>query len=103
MFRLREHVRRMLDSARIYRMENIGFSAEQLAEAMLELVRINQMESCYVRPIVMRGYGEMGVNGMKNPIDVFIACWAWGKYLGEEALAEGGDVLAVQLPAEKPG
>jgi branched-chain amino acid aminotransferase len=82
----------MLDSAKIYRMENIGFTAEQLAEAMLELVRINQMESCYVRPIVMRGYGEMGVNGMKNPIDVFIACWAWGKYLGEEALAEGVDV-----------
>ncbi len=91
-FRLREHVRRMLDSAKIYRMENIGYSADQLAEAMLELVRVNQMDSCYLRPIVMRGYGEMGVNGMKNPIDVFIACWTWGQYLGEEALAEGVDV-----------
>ena len=73
-------------------MDNIGYSAGQLADAVLELVRVNKMESCYLRPIVMRGYGEMGVNGAKNPIDVFIACWTWGKYLGDEALAEGVDV-----------
>jgi branched-chain amino acid aminotransferase len=91
-FRLREHVRRMVDSARIYRMENLGFSADQLAGAMIELVRVNRMDGCYIRPIVMRGYGEMGVNPLKNPIDVYIACWEWGKYLGEEALAEGVDV-----------
>jgi branched-chain amino acid aminotransferase len=82
----------MLDSAKVYRMENVGFSADQLADAMLELVRVNNLDSCYVRPIVMRGYGEMGVNGLKNPIDVFIACWSWGQYLGAEALAEGVDV-----------
>jgi branched-chain amino acid aminotransferase len=91
-FRLREHVRRMLDSAKVYRMENLGYSAGQLAEAMLELVRVNRMDSCYIRPIVIRGYGEMGVNPLKNPIDVYIACWSWGKYLGDEALAEGVDV-----------
>ena len=91
-FRLPEHIRRMLDSARIYRMENIGYSAGELAEAMLELVRVNRMDSCYIRPIVIRGYGEMGVNPLKNPVDVYIACWSWGKYLGEEALAEGVDV-----------
>jgi branched-chain amino acid aminotransferase len=91
-FRLREHVRRMMDSAKIYRIENLGFTADQLAEAMLEVVRVNRMEACYIRPIVLRGYGEVGVNGMKNPIDVYVACWAWGKYLGEEALAEGVDV-----------
>jgi branched-chain amino acid aminotransferase len=91
-FRLREHVRRMVDSARIYRMENVGYSAEQLAEAMLELVRVNKMEACYLRPIVMRGYGDMGVNPLKNPIDVYIACWSWGQYLGAEALSEGVDV-----------
>ena len=91
-FRLREHIRRMLDSAKIYRMDNLGFSAEELADAMLELVRVNKMDACYLRPIVLRGYGEIGVNGMKNPIDVYIACWEWGKYLGEEALAEGVDV-----------
>jgi len=91
-FRLREHVRRMLDSAKIYRMEHIGYSAEQLAEAMLELVRVNKMEACYLRPIAMRGYGDIGVNPLKNPIDVYIACWNWGKYLGDEALSEGVDV-----------
>jgi branched-chain amino acid aminotransferase len=91
-FRLREHIRRLLDSGKIYRMENIGFTADQLAEGMLELVRVNKMDSAYVKPIVMRGYGEVGVNALKNPIDVYIACWNWGKYLGEEALAEGVDV-----------
>jgi len=91
-FRLREHVRRLFDSAKIYRMEDIGFTQDQVAEAMLELVRVNQMSSCYFRPIVLRGYGEVGVNGVKNPIDVYIACWDWGKYLGDEALAEGVDV-----------
>jgi branched-chain amino acid aminotransferase len=91
-FRLREHVRRMLDSAKIYRMENIGFTAGQLGDAMLELVRVNQMDACYIRPVAFRGYGDIGVNGMKNPVEVYIACWNWGKYLGEEALAEGVDV-----------
>jgi len=91
-FRLREHVRRMIDSAKIYRMENLGFSPDELAEAMLELVRVNHMDACYIRPIVLRGYGEVGVNPLRNPIDIYIACWEWGKYLGEEALAEGVDV-----------
>jgi branched-chain amino acid aminotransferase len=91
-FRLRDHVRRMMDSAKIYRMDIEAFSAEQLGEAMLEVVRVNKMDSCYIRPIAFRGYGEMGVNGMKNPIDVYIGCWNWGKYLGDEALAEGVDV-----------
>jgi len=91
-FRLREHIRRMIDSAKIYRIENLGYSADQLAEAMLELVRVNRMDSAYIRPIAIRSYGDIGVNGMHNPIDVYIACWNWGKYLGEEALAEGVDV-----------
>jgi branched-chain amino acid aminotransferase len=90
-FRLREHVRRMLDSAKIYRM-NLGYEAAQLGDAMLELVRVNKMDSCYIRPVAFRGYGEIGVNGLKNPIDVYLACWEWGKYLGEDALAEGVDV-----------
>ncbi len=91
-FRLRDHVRRMVDSAKVYRMEEYGFTREQLAEAMLELVRVNEMDSCYIRPIILRGYGEIGVNPLRNPIDVYIACWVWGKYLGDEALAEGVDV-----------
>jgi branched-chain amino acid aminotransferase len=91
-FRLREHIRRLFDSAKIYRVENIGFSAAELADAMLELVRVNQMDSCYIKPMVIRGYGDVGVNGANNPIEVYLACWNWGKYLGEDALANGVDV-----------
>jgi branched-chain amino acid aminotransferase len=91
-FRLREHVRRMVDSAKIYRMDNFHFTSEELAAAILELVSVNKLRSCYIRPIVLRGYGEMGVNGTRNPVDICLACWEWGKYLGEEALAEGVDV-----------
>jgi branched-chain amino acid aminotransferase len=90
-FRLQEHVRRMLDSLKIYRMET-RYSAAELAEAMQELVRVNDLEACYIRPIAIRAYGDIGVNGLNNPIDVYLACWVWGKYLGEEALAEGVDV-----------
>jgi branched-chain amino acid aminotransferase len=90
-FRLRDHIRRMEDSSKIYRMP-IPFSTDELAQAMIELVRVNRLASCYIRPIVMRGYGEMGVHAGKNPVEVFVACWEWGKYLGEEALAAGVDV-----------
>jgi branched-chain amino acid aminotransferase len=90
-FRLRDHVRRLADSAKIYRMD-LGYTREELAEAMQELVRVNDMESCYIRPIAIRAYGDMGVNPLNNPVDVYLACWLWGKYLGEEALAGGVDV-----------
>ena len=86
-FRLREHVRRMIDSARIYRME-IPFSIDVLCDVMTNLVSVNRLDSCYIRPIALRGYGEMGVLGINNPIDVFVACWEWGKYLGDEAMAK---------------
>lgn len=91
-FRLKEHVRRMFDSAKIYRMDMSAFTHEQVSEAMLDLVRVNQMKSCYFRPIVLRGYGQIGVNGQGNPIDMYIACWEWGKYLGEDAITQGVDV-----------
>lgn len=90
-FRLREHTRRLLDSAKIYRMP-IPFSLEELIEAQVELVRVNRLRSCYIRPIVLRGYGTMGVMPTGNPTEVFLACWEWGKYLGEEAMTEGVDV-----------
>lgn len=90
-FRLREHMRRMIDSARIYRME-IPFDLDQLCEAALELVAQNHIASCYIRPIVLRGYGTMGVHGGSNPVETYMACWEWGKYLGDEALASGVDV-----------
>jgi branched-chain amino acid aminotransferase len=91
-FRLPEHVRRMVDSAKIYRMDKFAFSQQELAAAILDLVSVNHLSSCYIRPIVLRGYGEMGVNGQKNPVDVYLACWEWGKYLGDGAMADGVDV-----------
>ncbi len=91
-FRLPEHVRRMVDSAKIYRMDTSAFTREQLTQAILELVSINGLPSCYIRPLALRGYGEIGVNGVKNPVEIYIACWEWGKYLGDEALADGVDV-----------
>jgi len=91
-FRLREHVRRLHDSAKIYRVE-IPFSQDELCAAMLELVSVNKLESCYLRPLVIRGYGNMGVMPTKdNPIETYIAAWEWGKYLGEAAIENGVDV-----------
>lgn len=90
-FRLRDHTRRLLDSAKIYRIE-VPFSLEELYDAQVELVRVNGLRSCYIRPIVLRGYGDVGVHGVKNPTEVYLACWSWGQYLGEEALAQGVDV-----------
>lgn len=91
-FRLREHMRRLLESARIYRIDNVGFSVDELSQAALDLVAVNKLKSCYIRPIVLRGYGEIGVLGWKNPVETYLACWEWGKYLGDEALAQGVDV-----------
>ncbi len=91
-FRLREHMRRLLDSAKIYRMDAVPFTVDDLCKAALELVSVNKLDSCYIRPILLRGYGEVGVLPLNNPIDIYLACWSWGKYLGEEALAQGVDV-----------
>jgi branched-chain amino acid aminotransferase len=91
-FRLREHVRRLIESAKIYRILDVGFSLEELSNAMIDVVAVNRMRSCYIRPIVLRGYGDIGVMPRNNPIDVYVACWEWGKYLGPEALASGVDV-----------
>jgi len=90
-FRVSEHLRRLHDSAKIYRIE-LKYSIDQLADAMAELVRVNRMDSCYFRPLVLRGYGDVGVLPAQNPTETYIACWEWGKYLGEEALAKGVDV-----------
>ncbi len=91
-FRLPEHVRRMFDSAKIYRMDNIGFSQEEFAQACKDVTTINGLASCYIRPIVFRGFGDVGVRSLDNPIECYIACWEWGRYLGAEALERGVDV-----------
>jgi len=90
-FRVRDHVRRLFDSAKIYRIE-VKYTPDQLVDAMVELVRLNGLESCYIRPIVLRGYGDVGVLPVNVPTEVYLACWEWGKYLGEEGLSKGVDV-----------
>jgi branched-chain amino acid aminotransferase len=91
-FRINEHIRRMFDSAKIYRMDLPRFSPAELVDACREIVRVNKLKSCYVRPVAFRGYGEMGVLSLSNPIEIFICCWEWGKYLGAEANEQGVDV-----------
>jgi branched-chain amino acid aminotransferase len=90
-FRLKEHTDRLVNSCKIYRME-LDYSREQLAQALVELVRVNGVKHCYLRPVIFRGYGEAGVNPLKNPIEIYLLAWQWGKYLGAEALAQGVDV-----------
>ena len=90
-FRLRDHMQRLLHSGHIYRMDS-PFSLDQLCAAAIDVVRDNRMSSCYIRPIMLRGYGDVGVSPLKNPLDVYVACWEWGAYLGPEALDAGVDV-----------
>ncbi len=89
-FRLREHLTRLVNSVKIYRME-LDYSVDQLIEASRELVVRNTVESCYIRPMVVRGYGAAGMVPFESPIDVYIPCWPWGAYLGEDALEKGVD------------
>lgn len=91
-FRLPEHVRRMFDSAKIYRMTDLGFSEEEITQACKSVITVNGLSSCYIRPIAFRGFGDVGVRALENPIEFYIACWEWGRYLGAEALEEGVDV-----------
>lgn len=94
-FRLTEHMQRLLNSAKVYRMD-IKYNREELCQAAVELVRGGGMEECYIRPVVFRGLNEekpaFGVNPFPNPVDCYMAAWDWGKYLGEEALETGVDV-----------
>jgi branched-chain amino acid aminotransferase len=87
-FRLKEHVSRLFDSAKIYMME-IPFSSKELTEGIKQSVSVNNLEECYIRPIAYYGYGEMGVNPLPNRIDVAIAAWRWDTYLGREAEERG--------------
>jgi branched-chain amino acid aminotransferase len=90
-FRLREHTRRLMHSAKIARIE-VPFSEDEINEAILETVRRNQNDACYIRPIIFRGAGVLGVEGRKNPTEVVIFTLDWGRYLGAEAIENGVDV-----------
>ncbi len=94
-FRLTEHMQRLLNSAKIYRMD-VKFKRDQLCRAAVDLLRQDDMDECYIRPIIFRGLNEekpaFGVNPFPNPVDCYIASWDWGKYLGDEAIESGVDV-----------
>jgi branched-chain amino acid aminotransferase len=90
-FRARDHAQRLIDSAKIYRMQ-IPYTVDELTAAMVDTVRDNKLQDCYIRPIVLRGYGDVGVLPNNNPIETYIACYPWGRYLGHEAIADGVDV-----------
>ncbi|MCK5040497.1 MAG: branched-chain amino acid transaminase [Candidatus Aenigmarchaeota archaeon] len=84
-FRLEEHIDRLMDSAKIYCMDDIGYSKVDLVDACKEVVRTNKLKSAYVRPIIYRGYGGLAVIAKESKIEVSIAAWPWGAYLGEAA------------------
>src|SRR5258706_2444173 len=87
-FRLEEHMDRLMLSAKVYRME-MAFTREQIHTACIEVVAVNDVSECYIRPLIYRGYENLGVNPFGNPVDVCVACFPWGKYLGEDALTKG--------------
>ena len=90
-FRLRDHLRRLYDSMKIYR-TTPPYSIDELMSAVVNTIRANRLEECYIRPIIFRGYGELGVNPEHCPLDAVIAVWGWGAYLGADALEKGVDV-----------
>jgi branched-chain amino acid aminotransferase len=90
-FRMKEHVKRLFNSAKIYRME-LDYSMEEFSQAIIDTIKINELEECYIRPIIFRGYNELGIHPLNNPLESIIAVWSWGEYLGEEALDKGVDV-----------
>jgi branched-chain amino acid aminotransferase len=90
-FRLREHIERLFDSAKIYRMVP-DYSVEEIIEACCDTVRKNGVRNCYIRPMILRGYGTAGLDPRLSPLETYVTTWGWGTYLGEEALANGVDM-----------
>ena len=90
-FQLQAHTHRLYNSCKMYRMD-IPYTEEEFNKAVIETVKVNNLKSCYIRPIVYRGYGTLGVDPFPCPVDCAILVWEWGKYLGDEALEKGVDV-----------
>jgi branched-chain amino acid aminotransferase len=90
-FRLDAHTERLFNSAKIYWMD-VPYTKEQVNAAVLETIAANKLEACYIRPVVYRGAGQLGVNPLGSPVELAIMVWDWGKYLGQEALEQGVDV-----------
>ena len=92
-FRLDAHMRRLIDSARIYRMDkDLKFDQATLAGAVVDLIKVNKLKACYIRPLIYRGYSQLGVNPEGCPVDVAIMLWEWGAYFSKEAFEVGLDV-----------
>lgn len=100
-FRLDAHIRRLYDSAKIYR-SDIPYSKRDLEKAIKETIRANKLKACYIRPLVYRGYGDVGVNPTGCPVDVAVAVWEWGAYLGDAALENGIDVCVASWQRSAP-
>jgi branched-chain amino acid aminotransferase len=91
-FRLDEHIDRLFNSAKIYRME-LPYTRRKIVKVCLETIEKNELAECYIRPVVYRGYRELGVNPFNCPVEVAVAVWKWGQYLGPGALTKGVDVM----------
>jgi branched-chain amino acid aminotransferase len=100
-FRLDAHLRRLKDSCKIYRMDIAG-QIPRITEACLEIVARNALRECYIRPMVVRGYGSAGLSPVGSTLEVYIACWPWGTYLGEGALETGVDVKVSSWQRQEP-
>ena len=91
-FRLGDHIRRLFASAKVF-MIDVPYTVDQIVDACRLTVRVNGMnDGCYIRPLVFLGYGEMGLNPLPCPVNVSVACWPWGTYLGDEGVANGVSV-----------
>ncbi len=90
-FRLHDHLKRLMASSRTYRMQP-DHSIDELADAVCATIRRNELESCYIRPMVLRGFGSSSMHPEHSPVETYIPVWPWGAYLGEEGLAKGVDV-----------
>ena len=101
-FRLKDHLKRLFESAKIYRME-IPYTKDQIAINIKKLIQKNKLKKCYIRPIVYRGFNELGVNPLNCPVKMAIAVWEWGKYLGTDALEKGVDVMVASWRRMAPG
>lgn len=100
-FRLPEHMKRLENSCRVYRMQ-IPYDREQLTRAVLDVINVNELKACYIRPIIFRGFGSPGINPLPLPVEVSIAVWPWGRYLGEDAQEKGVDVCVSSWRRSSP-
>lgn len=90
-FRVQEHMQRLINSGKIYKME-IPYTVDELIEATKETIKENNLKGCYIRPISYRGFGELGVNPLNCPVETAIAVWEWGSYIGEEEMENGANI-----------